>query len=343
MIFEVNFLTGMLIWGLLALSLDLVWGFGGIISLGQGVFFGAGGYAMGYFLTGGVLHRVGTAATAGPEAPFLGAAVGIAVAVVLSFAIAYMCFRARVGGLFFAVVTLAFAVTAKLVVITWRSKTGGDNGIINIPRLFRIDPEPELIQYFIVMAVVLTAFLVCHRLVNSNFGRVLTAIRENELRATSIGFNANLTKTCIFAFAGGLAALAGILYAPYNGTMNPIHVGFETGALVLIWLAIGGRGFLIGAFIGTFLVQYVRFYMTDIISPFMSVTTVNSVWPLIFGIVFLIIVLLYPNGMMGLVQLVGSWNIRIPSRLARMLPVSSGNSSLPGEGNGSDSLSSRDM
>lgn len=317
MIFELNYLTGMLIWGLLALSLDLVWGYGGIISLGQGVFFGAGGYAMAWFLTGGVTHRVGRAATPGFFDPFAGAAIGIALALILGLAIAFLCFRSRVGGLFFAVVTLALAVTAKLFVITWRPMTGGDNGIINIPRLFRVQPEPELLQYFIVLVVVLGAYFLCRRLVNSHFGRVLTAIRENELRATSIGFNANLAKTLIFGFAAALAALAGVLYAPYNGNINPIHVGFETGAMVLIWVAIGGRGFLLGAFVGTFLVQYVRFYMTDIIAPFMRVTTANSVWPLIFGVVFLVVILLYPDGVMGLLHKIGSWRIRLPRLLAQ--------------------------
>ena len=317
MIFELNFLTGMLIWGLLALSLDLVWGYGGMISLGQGVFFGAGGYAMAWFLTGGVTHRVGRAPDPELFAPFAGAGVGIVLAVALALGIAFLCFRSRVGGLFFAVVTLALAVTAKLLVITWRPLTGGDNGIINIPRLFRIQPEPELIQYFIVLTAVLAAYCVCRRLVASHFGRVLTAIRENELRASSIGFNVNMTKTLIFGVAAGLAALAGALFAPYNGNVNPIHVGFETGAIVLIWVAIGGRGFLLGAFIGTFLVQYVRFYMTDIIAPFMSVTTANSVWPLIFGVVFLGVILLYPEGMMGLVHRIGAWRIPISESLLK--------------------------
>ena len=111
--------------------------------------------------------------------------------------------------------------------------------------------------------------------------------------------------------------MAGALYAPYNGNVNPIHVGFETGAIVLIWVAIGGRGFLLGAFIGTFLVQYVRFYMTDFIAPFMSVTTANSVWPLIFGIVFLGVILLYPEGMMGLLHRIGAWRIPISESLLK--------------------------
>ena len=332
MIFELNFLTGMLIWGLLALSLDLVWGYGGMISLGQGVFFGAGGYAMAWFLTGGITHRVGRAPDPELFAPLFGLGVGIALAVVLALGIAFLCFRSRVGGLFFAVVTLALAVTAKLLVITWRPVTGGDNGIINIPRLFRVDPEPELIQYFIVLTAVLAAYWICRRLVASHFGRVLTAIRENELRASSIGFNVNLAKTLIFGVAAAIAALAGALFAPYNGNVNPIHIGFETGAIVLIWVAIGGRGFLLGAFIGTFLVQYVRFYMTDFIAPFMSVTTANSVWPLIFGFVFLGVILLYPDGMMGLLHRIGAWRVPLPEPLRRALVRANGADALPRPG-----------
>lgn len=342
MIFELNFLSGMLIWGLLALSLDLVWGYGGIISLGQGVFFGCGGYAMAWFLTGGVTHRVGRAPPPDFFDPVLGVAIGIPLAVILGLGVASLCFRSRVGGLFFAVVTLALAVTAKLFVITWRPVTGGDNGIINIPRLFRVQPEPELTQYFIVLVVVLGAYWASRRVVNSHFGRALTAIRENELRASSVGFNANLGKTLIFGFAAGLAALAGALYAPYNGNVNPIHVGFETGAAVLIWVAIGGRGFLLGAFIGTFLIQYARFYMTDIIAPFMSVTTANSVWPLVFGVTFLGVILLYPEGVMGLLHKIGSWRLRLPRRLAALFVPRPGGGAQPGSEEGDRQPPSRE-
>lgn len=307
--FELNFLSGVLIWCILTLSLDLIWGYAGIISLGQGVFFGAGAYAMGYMLT-----RVG-----GAYAPVLALLLGVSMALAAGLALAFVSFRSRVGGLFFAVITLALSITAELAVMTWKQVTGGDNGIFGIPKLGLVEPGGSLLQYYVVLAVVLLAYLVCRRLVNSHFGRVLTAIRENELRVSSIGFDANLVKTLTFGFSAALAAVAGALFATYNGIVTPSTVGFQTAAIVLIWLAIGGRGFLVGAFVGTFVVQYVQFYMTDVLDLFMSKTQALSVWPLVFGAVFLIVIIFYPDGLMGLLSRLGPLRVRLPAGLARRL------------------------
>lgn len=316
--FELNFLSGVLIWCILTLSLDLIWGYAGIISLGQGVFFGAGAYAMGYMLT-----KVG-----GMYAPVVAIVLGVAMATAAGLALAFISFRSRVGGLFFAVITLALSITAELGVTTWKQVTGGDNGTFGIPKLGLIEPGGALLQYYVILAFVLLAYFVCRRLVSSHFGRVLTSIRENELRTSSIGFDANLVKTLTFGFSAALAAVAGALFATYNGIVTPSTVGFQTAANVLIYLAIGGRGFLIGAFVGTFVIQYVQFYMTDVLDLFMSTSQALSVWPLVFGVVFLIVIVFYPDGLMGMLNRIGSMSVRLPAGLAgRLASGSHGNTS----------------
>jgi ABC-type branched-subunit amino acid transport system permease subunit len=298
--FELTFFTGLLIYSMLALSLDLIWGYGGIISLAQGTFFGVGGYALGYGLV-----RVG-----GWQGALIGASVGIPLAALAGLILGLVSFRARVGGLYFAIITLALALLAQLAATTLYSITGGDNGIYGIPGLAGIGSHGDLIQYYAILAATLLAFFLAWVFVNSHFGRVLTAARENELRATSIGFDVNVAKAITFSVSAGLAAAAGCLFATYNGIVNPDLVGFATGANVLIWLAIGGRGFLLGAVLGTLLLNYMQFKMTSLVAVFLGSKAI-SVWPAFFGVVFLLVVLIFPHGLTGQLARLGKIRVRV--------------------------------
>lgn len=297
--FELSFLVGILIFSILALSLDLIWGYGGIISLAQGTFFGVGGYAMGYALV-----NIG-----GWQGALIGLAVGVPLAAAVGLVLGLISFRARVGGLYFAIITLALALIAEFAATTLSEITGGDNGIFGIPGLARIGPRGDLLQYYVVLAITIAVFVAAWFFVNSHFGRVLTAARENELRATSVGYDVSLAKAITFSFSAALAALAGALFSTYNGIVNPDLVGFATGANVLIWVAIGGRGFLLGAVIGTFLVNYVQFKMTDVIAIFLGEKALE-IWPVFFGILFLLVILAFPQGLAGQLARLGSLRIR---------------------------------
>lgn len=301
--FELTFFTGILIYGILALSLDLIWGYGGIISLAQGTFFGIGGYVMAYMLlnTGGVTGAIA------------GIAIGVPVAVLAGVALGLISFRARVGGLYFAIITLALAIVAELAATTL-DITGGDNGLFGVPGFAAGGTRGTVVQYYIVLGVTLLVYALAWVFVNSHFGRVLTAARENELRAASIGFDVNTAKAMTFGISAGLAAVAGILFAPYNGIVNPDLVGFVTGANVLIWVAIGGRGFLVGALIGALVLNYAQFKLTDVVAVFAG-SNALSAWPLIFGVVFLLVILVFPNGLAGALARLGSVKLRVRRRL----------------------------
>jgi ABC-type branched-subunit amino acid transport system permease subunit len=301
--FELTFLTGILIYGILALSLDLIWGYGGIISLAQGTFFGIGAYAMAYMLlnTGGVTGVV------------IGIAIGVPVAALAGVALGLISFRARVGGLYFAIITLALALVAELAATTL-DITGGDNGLFGVPGLASVGTRGAVVQYYLVLGVTVVVFALAWVFVNSHFGRVLTAARENELRAASIGFDVNTAKAVTFGISAGLAALAGVLFAPYNGIVNPDVVGFVTGANVLIWVAIGGRGFLVGALIGAVVLNYAQFKLTDLLEVFAG-SSALSAWPLIFGLVFLLVILVFPNGLAGALSRLGGVKLRVRRRL----------------------------
>lgn len=218
------------------------------------------------------------------------------------------------GGLYFAIITLALALVAELAATTLYGITGGDNGIFGVPGLATIGSRGDLLQYYVVLAVTLLVFWLAWLLVNSNFGRVLTAARENELRAASLGFDVSTAKAITFGVSAAVAAIAGVLFAVYNGIVNPDLVGFGTGANVLIWLAIGGRGFLIGAFIGTLLVNYVQFKMTDLVAVFVGNEKALSAWPIFFGVVFLLVILMFPNGLAGQLSRLGSIRIAFGGR-----------------------------
>lgn len=302
--FELTFIVGLLLFSILALSLDLIWGYGGIISLAQGTFFGFGGYAMGYAL----VHMGGWQGAA------VGLLFGTVVAAIVGMVLGLISFRARVGGLYFAIITLALALIAEFAATSFSDITGGDNGIGGIPSLAFIGTRGDLLQYYVILAATLVAFFGAWVFVNSHFGRVLTSARENELRATTIGFDINLAKAITFSVSSALAAAAGALFATYNGFVNPDMVGFTTGANVLIWVAIGGRGYLMGALIGTFLLNYAQFKLTDVVALFAGEKALE-IWPFFFGIVFLLVILIFPNGLAGALAKLGSLRVSVPSRV----------------------------
>lgn len=303
--FELSFIVGLLLFSILALSLDLIWGYGGIISLAQGTFFGFGGYAMGYSL----VHLGGWQGAA------VGLLFGTIVAAIVGLFLGIVSFRARVGGLYFAIITLALALIAEFAATSFSTVTGGDNGIGGIPSLAFIGSRGDLLQYYVVLGATLIAFFGAWVFVNSHFGRVLTSARENELRATTIGFDINFAKAVTFSVSAFIAAAAGALFASYNGFVNPDMVGFATGANVLIWVAIGGRGYLIGALIGTFLVNYAQFKLTDVVALFAGERALQ-IWPLFFGIVFLLVILIFPNGLAGALAQLGSLRVPVPNRVS---------------------------
>jgi ABC-type branched-subunit amino acid transport system permease subunit len=287
--FRVVQLTVFLIYGMLALSLDLIWGVAGILSFGQAALFGIGGYTYGI-----VAINTGL--------PLLGLAAGIAIAAGVAAVLGYVSFYGRVAPMFFAVITLIVALilyqvmgsTADPRYAFGAARLGGYNGMIMIPTpggelpfMSGAPLSPTGLLYFVgglLLAVLALGVL----LVRSSFGRILQGIRENEQRAELLGFDVRWRKTAIFTIAGAIAGLAGGLFAAWGNFINPEVFSLPQAALVVIWVLVGGRGTLWGAVLGTLAVQYLSSHLGAAGS---SYTT------LLLGVALLVIVLFFKDGL----------------------------------------------
>ena len=292
--FQIVQLTVFMIYSLLALSLDLIWGFGGILSFGQAAFFGVGGYCYG-------IVGINSGSTA------LALTAGVAGAAGLAALLGYFTFYGRVGSMYFAVITLTVTLILHQVMGTTadpryavgQARLGGYNGMTDIPSLalevpghapLTLDPVP---LFYVVGGLLLLVLALTRVLVQSSFGRVLAAIREDELRTELLGYDPRWRKLVTFAISGGIAGLAGGLFAGWGNFMNPQVFSMFQSALVVIWVMVGGRGTLYGAVVGTLVVQFLTNYLG---TASVTYTTVAL------GAVLVVIVLLFPRGLLPAVE-----------------------------------------
>lgn len=288
-LFTVVQLTVFLIYGMLALSLDLIWGFAGILSFGQAALFGIGGYVYGI---------VGINSGLPLPALLAGMAAAAAVAAVLG----YLSFYGRVAPMFFAIITLIVALilyqvmgsTADPRYAVGAAKLGGYNGMTMIPT-----PGAELPYlsgpplgpsglFHLVGGLLFAVLASCIALTRSSFGRILQGIRENEHRTELLGFDVRWRKTVAFAIAGAIAGLAGALFAAWGNFINPEVFSLPQAALVVIWVLVGGRGTLYGAVLGAVAVQFLSSYLGAAGSTYTTV---------MLGAALLVIVLFFKDGL----------------------------------------------
>jgi len=292
--FQIVQLTVFMIYSLLALSLDLIWGFGGILSFGQAAFFGVGGYVYG-------IVGINSGSTT------LALIAGVAGAAGLAALLGYFTFYGRVGSMYFAVITLTVTLILHQVMGTTadpryavgQARLGGYNGMTNIPSLalevpgrapLTLDPVQ---LFYVVGGLLLLVLALTRALVRGSFGRVLAAIREDELRTELLGYDPRWRKLVTFAISGGIAGLAGGLFAGWGNFMNPQVFSMFQSALVVIWVMVGGRGTLYGAVVGTLVVQFLTNYLG---TASVTYTTVAL------GAVLVVIVLLFPRGLLPAVE-----------------------------------------
>lgn len=274
--------TYWLISGILALSLTFLWGIGGILSLGQTIFFGLAGYSYGVV----VLNFSGVGGTV------FGLFVGVIVAAIASTLLGYFMFYGRVASLYIAIVTLAtslifynlFISTSGNQYAIGQAALGGFNGMQQIPTLLNLDITFNYLLVVVISAIILAS---CMWLRRSFFGRVFNAVRVNEERTELLGYDVRSLKLIGFVIAGAIAGLAGVLHASWGNTINPTVFNLERVTLVAIWVMVGGRSKLWGAFLGASLIQY--------LSNFLG-TTAQQATPLILGSILILIVLLLPEG-----------------------------------------------
>lgn len=281
-----------------ALSYDLLMGYTGILSFGHAMFFGAGAYTAGILIehAGWPLWQV------------VLAVIGVALAQSLVIGIVSL----RVRGVYFAMVTLAFAQMFFILAEAsdFRQWTGAEDGLHGISVPAWLSPTDERLRfYYLSLVFALGLYLVARRVVASPAGKVLVAIRENEQRAQMIGYNTFVYKLFAMALAGVLAGLAGMLNAFWNLNANPAMISVTVTINALLMTIIGGAGTLVGAMLGAVFLQLVGYGLNAVFGP---------IWPLLFGLLFIVIVLFFPYGLVGTWRLRGGeWRRVWGERLAR--------------------------
>jgi urea transport system permease protein len=294
--------------------MDLVWGYTGILSLGHGLFFALGGYAMGMYL----MRAIGKDGVYGdPNLPdfmvfldwkklpwywagsdhFLQQAALVVVApALLAFVFGWFAFRSRIRGVYFSIITQALTYAFMLLFFRNQTGFGGNNGFTDFKRILGFplaDPRTR-IALFVISATALFAALVgCRALVVSKLGRVLTAIRDAEGRLRFCGYDPILFKLFVWTLSAALCGIAGALYVPQVGIINPGEMSPASSVEIAIWVAVGGRGTLIGPVIGAVLVNGAKSWLTN---------AFPELWLVVLGLSFIAVTRWLPDGVVGLLR-----------------------------------------
>jgi urea ABC transporter permease protein UrtC len=287
--YQLDLLSKFLTFCILALSLDLIWGYAGILSFAHSIFFGLGSY--GLALTLKYWGHI-------PGATYVGILLAIILPSFLALLIGYAMFFRRVGGVYFAIVTFALGGILHAVTIVWIKFTGGLNGLygfpnprLGIPGFWEFEITTGLVRtYYLIAVVLVLIYFFTQRLMKSPFGQILRAINNDEERVESLGYNVPAIKLMIFVISCAIAGVSGALYVPVGFVSADIMgILFSTG--IIVWVAVGGRGTLFGAVLGALVVNYLQVYMSDILVFY---------WYLIIGIFFIFVVLVWPDGIIGI-------------------------------------------
>jgi urea transport system permease protein len=299
-------------YALLALAIDLIWGYCGILSLGHGAFFALGGYAMGMYL----MRQIGTRGVyADPILPdfmvflnwkelpvywfgfqhFAYAAVMVVlVPGLLAFVFGWFAFRSRVTGVYLSIITQALTYALMLGFFRNNLGFGGNNGLTDFKDILGFNVQADSTRntlFSISCLALILGFLACRAIVTSKFGKILIAIRDAEARTRFLGYRVESYKLLVFTLSACVAGIAGALYVPQVGIINPSEFAPGNSIEAVIWVAVGGRGTLTGAAIGAVLVNYAKTYFTSgILAPY---------WLFMLGALFIGVTLLLPRGIVG--------------------------------------------
>lgn len=313
--FRLNMVGKYLSYAFVAVGLVLCWGFGGILSLGQGVFFGLGGYCMAMFLKLEASDPISTKIQTTPGIPDfmdwnqitelpniwlpfqslpLTLLLVIAVPVVLALIIGIAMFKRRVGDVYFSIVTQAIAAILAILIIGRQGWTGGVNGITDLKTMLGWDirtDEARMILYFVGVGLLVACIIFGRFVLTSKLGRLLVAMRDKEERVRFSGYDVANFKVFVFCAAAGISAIGGAMFTLQVGFMSPSFVGIVPSIEMVIYAAVGGRMSLLGAVYGTLLVNYGKTYFSE---------TVPELWLFLMGGLFIVVVMYFPNGLAGL-------------------------------------------
>jgi urea transport system permease protein len=310
--FYVSLLGKILCYAICALAMDLIWGYTGILSLGHGLFFALGGYGMGMYL----MRQIGTDGQYRSELPdfmvFLNwkelpwhwalsdsfvAQMLLVVLVpgLLAFVFGWFAFRSRIKGVYFSIITQALTFAAMLLFFRNETGFGGNNGFTDFKRILGVPIDSQMrVALCVLSGLVLIGFFVMARaIVASKYGRVLQAIRDAESRVMFTGYDPVAYKLSIWTLSAVMCAVAGALYVPQVGIINPSEMSPAASIEMAIWAAVGGRGTLIGPIVGAFFVNGAKSFFTVAFPEF---------WLFFLGALFIAVTLFLPNGLIGLIR-----------------------------------------
>jgi urea transport system permease protein len=318
-----------LCYALLALSLDLIWGYAGILSLGHGAFFALGGYCMGMYL----MRQIGTRGVYGnpllpdfmvflnwKELPWFwwgfdhfgyAAAMVVLVPGLLALVFGWLAFRSRVTGVYLSIITQAMTYALMLAFFRNDMGFGGNNGMTDYKDILGWDihqPSTRLGLYIASVFALGLGYLCCRFITASKLGRVLLALRDAESRVRFLGYSVTNAKLFVFTLSAVLAGVAGALYVPQVGIINPSEFSPGNSIEIAIWVSVGGRGTLVGAIVGAVLVNSAKTWLTS---------AAPETWLFVLGALFILTTLVFPRGIVGLLQRPG----RIRARAAAPVPA----------------------
>lgn len=310
--YSISLIGKYLTFALLGLSLDLIWGYCGILALGQGAFFALGGYAMGMYL----MRQIGNRGVYGnaelpdfmvflnwQELPwywygfdkFWFALCMVAlVPGLLAFVFGWLAFRSRVTGVYLSIITQALTYALLLAFFRNEMGFGGNNGLTDFKEILGFDIHSDSVRAVLLVLsgfTLIGAYLLSRWIMGSKMGRIVTALRDQESRVRFLGYRVELFKLWVFVFSAVLAGLAGALYVPQVGIINPSEFSPLNSLEIVVWVAIGGRGTLYGAIFGAILVNFAKTLLTG---------WMPDAWLFVLGACFILVTLLLPDGLIGM-------------------------------------------
>jgi urea transport system permease protein len=301
-------------YAVVALAMDLIWGYTGILSLGQGLFFALGGYAFGMYLMRQIGHdgvyqsdlpdfmvfldwKAFPWYWAGTDSFLVAVLKVIVMPGLIAFVFGFFAFRSRIKGVYFSIITQALTFAAMLAFFRNDMGFGGNNGFTDFKRVLGFPvtaPGTRTTLYVLSGLYLLLALIVCRYIVTSKLGRVLTAIRDQESRLMFLGYRTLSYKLFVWTLAAMMSGIAGALYVPQVGIINPSEMSPANSIEIAIWAAVGGRGTLFGPIIGAFAVNGAKTWFTVAFPQF---------WLYFLGLLFVLVTLFLPRGLMGVLEL----------------------------------------
>lgn len=320
-LFRLGLIGKYVTYAFVAISLVLLWGNGGILSLGQGMFFGLGGYCMAMFLKLEASDPISTKIQTTPGIPdfmdwnqltaipwfwepfkslTLTILLVLIVPTILAFIIGFAMFKRRVGGVYFAIITQAIALILSILIVGQQGYTGGVNGITDLRTMLGWDirtDSAKYILYFANAALLILCMLLARYILTSKFGMLLLAMRDKEERVRFSGYDVSNFKIFIFCIAAMISAIGGAMFTLQIGFMSPSFVGIVPSIEMVIFAAVGGRMSLIGAVYGTLLVNFGKTMFSE---------TYPELWLFLMGGLFIAVVMFFPDGLAGIYEKYGS-------------------------------------